>query len=119
MLFNVIYNVLFNVLFNVCNDACFQYMFCALQELGCSANEKSLERYLGETQKKNFKHTNARYNTEAQLDVHNLRTWQLRDLLNVAGICSVLFNVQLLLLFNVLLICHLIYHFTYFKYHIK
>ena len=119
MLFNVIYDVLFIVLFNVCNDACSQYMFCALQELGCSANEKSLERYLGETQKKNFKHTNARYNTEAQLDVHNLRTWQLRDLLNVAGICSVLFNVQLHLLFNVLLICHLFYHFTYFKYHIK
>ena len=52
MLFNIIYDVLFNVLFNVCNDACSQYMFCALQELGCSANEKSLERYLGETQKK-------------------------------------------------------------------
>jgi hypothetical protein len=31
-----------------------------LQELGCSANEKSLERYLGEAQKKHFKHTNAR-----------------------------------------------------------
>ena len=61
------------------------YMFCALQELGCSANEKSLERNLGEMQKKHFKHTNARYNTEDQLDNRNLRTWQLRDLLHVAG----------------------------------
>ncbi len=83
---------------------------CALQELGCSPYEKSLERYLGETQKKHFKHTNARYNTEVQLDEHNLRTWQLRDLLNVAGTFSVLFNVLLKLLFNVFLMCHLIYH---------
>jgi len=36
-------------------------------------------------QKKHFKHTNARYNTEDQLDRHNLRAWQLRDLLHVAG----------------------------------
>jgi hypothetical protein len=36
-------------------------------------------------QKKHFKHTNARYNTEDQLDNRNLRTWQLRDLLHVAG----------------------------------
>ena len=61
-------------------------MFCDLQELGCSANEKSLERYLGEKQKKHFKHTNTRYNTEDQLDARNLRTWQIRDfLLHVAG----------------------------------
>ena len=60
-------------------------MFCDLQELGCSANEKSLERFLGEKQKKHFKHTNTRYNTEDQLDAHNLRTWQIRDLLHVAG----------------------------------
>ena len=65
---------------------------CGLQELGCSANEKSLERYLGETQKKHFKHTNTRYNTEDQLDFHNLRKWQLRDLLHVAG--STLFATQ-------------------------
>jgi hypothetical protein len=63
----------------------FRTTFCALQELGCSANEKSLERNLGEMQKKHFKHTNARYNTEDQLDDRNLRTWQLRDLLHVAG----------------------------------
>jgi hypothetical protein len=61
-------------------------MFCCLQELGCSANEKSLERNLGEMQKKHFKHTNARYNTEDQLDDRNLRTWKLRDLLHVAGV---------------------------------
>ncbi len=47
---------------------------CGLQELGCSANEKSLERCLGETQKKHFDHTNSRYNTEDQLDSRNLRT---------------------------------------------
>ena len=68
-------------------------MFCDLQELGCSANEKSLERYLGEAQKKHFKHTNARYKTEDQLDARNLRTWQLRDLLHVAG--STLFETQI------------------------
>ena len=44
-----------------------------------------MERNLGEMQKKHFKHTNTRYNTEDQLDNHNLRTWQLRDLLHVAG----------------------------------
>ena len=59
---------------------------CGLQELGCSANEKSLERYLGEAQKKHFKHTNTRYNTEDQLDDRNLRIWQLRDLIHVAGL---------------------------------
>ncbi len=85
-------------------------MFCDLQELECSPNEKSLERYIGETQKKHFKHTNARYNTEVQLDEHNLRTWQLRDLLNAAGTFSVLFYVLLDLLFNVFLMCHLIHH---------
>ena len=37
-------------------------------------------------QKKHFKHTNARYNTEDQLDDRNLRTWQLRDLIHVAGL---------------------------------
>ena len=63
----------------------YKYMFCGLQELGCSANEKSLERNLGEMQKKHFKHTNTRYNTEDQLDDRNLRTWLLRDLLHVAG----------------------------------
>ena len=81
-------------------------MFCELQELGCSPNEKSLERYLGETQKKHFKHTNARYNTEAQLDEHNLRTWQLRDLLNVAGTFTVLSNVIFNLSLNILSIPH-------------
>ena len=71
----------------------FSCVCCGLQELGCSANEKSLERYLGEAQKKHFKHTNARYNTEDQLDARNLRTWQLRDLLHVAG--STLFETQI------------------------
>ena len=34
------------------------------RELGCSAHEKSLERKLGETQKKNFKFTNGRQDVE-------------------------------------------------------
>jgi hypothetical protein len=36
------------------------------RELGCSANEKSLERKLGETQKKNFKFTNGRNDVEVR-----------------------------------------------------
>ena len=34
------------------------------REFGCSANEKSLERMLGEAQKTHFKHTNSRYDVE-------------------------------------------------------
>jgi hypothetical protein len=34
------------------------------RELGCSAAEKSLERKLAETQKRNFKYTNKKDNTE-------------------------------------------------------
>jgi hypothetical protein len=34
------------------------------RQLGCSAAEKSLERKLGETQKKNFTFTNSRYNVD-------------------------------------------------------
>ena len=34
------------------------------RELGCSAAEKSLERKLGEVQKKNFAFTNSRYNVD-------------------------------------------------------
>jgi hypothetical protein len=34
------------------------------RELGCSANEKSLERKLGEIQKKNFSYTNSRFNVD-------------------------------------------------------
>ena len=33
-------------------------------DLGCSAMEKSLEKMLGESQKKPFKHTNARFDVE-------------------------------------------------------
>jgi hypothetical protein len=36
-------------------------------DLGCSAQEKSLERKLGETQKKNFKFTNGRGDIEVPL----------------------------------------------------
>jgi hypothetical protein len=34
------------------------------RELGCSAAEKSLERKLGEIQKKNYSYTNSRYNVD-------------------------------------------------------
>jgi hypothetical protein len=34
------------------------------REFGCSANEKSLERMLGEAQKTHFKHTNSCYDVE-------------------------------------------------------
>lgn len=34
------------------------------RDFGCSANEKSLERMLGEAQKRHFKHTNSRYDVE-------------------------------------------------------
>ena len=33
-------------------------------EIGCSAMEKSLEKMLGESQKKPFKHTNAKFDVE-------------------------------------------------------
>ena len=36
------------------------------RELGCSAAEKSLERKLGEVQKRNFKFTNGRFNVEVR-----------------------------------------------------
>jgi hypothetical protein len=39
------------------------------RELGCSAAEKSLERKLGEIQKKNFSFTNSRYNVDVS-EVH-------------------------------------------------
>jgi hypothetical protein len=55
------------------------------QELGCSAEEKSLERMLGESQKKFFKHCNGRFDVEAQLERKTMAMWVLRDLLHVAG----------------------------------
>ncbi len=41
-------------------------------EIGCSAMEKSLEKTLGESQKKPFKHTNAKFDVEVLLinEVH-------------------------------------------------
>jgi hypothetical protein len=40
------------------------------RELGCSAAEKSLERKLGELQKKNFAYTNSRYNVDVSSIVY-------------------------------------------------
>ena len=42
------------------------------RELGCSAAEKSLERKLGESQKRNFKFTNGKENVEV-CDIYVLR----------------------------------------------
>ena len=62
------------------------------QELGCSADEKSLERMLGESQKKFFKHTNAKFNVEIQLERKTMQMWMLSDLLNVAGLPPLLLS---------------------------
>jgi hypothetical protein len=50
-----------------CNSIKFHWPFhwwLTRREFGCHANEKSLERMLGEAQKTNFKLTNSRYNVE-------------------------------------------------------
>jgi hypothetical protein len=44
------------------------------RELGCSVNEKSLERKLGEIQKKNFSYTNARYNVDVSTPAPHVHT---------------------------------------------
>jgi hypothetical protein len=44
------------------------------RELGCSANEKSLERKLGEIQKKYFSYTNARYDVDVSYLIMNVTT---------------------------------------------
>jgi hypothetical protein len=54
-------------------------------EIGCAAMEKSLERMLGETQKKPFKYTNSRFDVEDQLERRNTQALQLRDLLHLVG----------------------------------
>lgn len=55
-------------------------------EIGCSAMEKSLEKMLGESQKKPFKHTNAKFDVEVVLinEVHikcafNLNTMRINN----------------------------------------
>ena len=40
------------------------------RELGCSAAEKSLERKLGEIQKKNFRFSNSRYDVDVSYHIH-------------------------------------------------
>ena len=54
-------------------------------QLGCTAEEKSLERFLGESQKKFFKSTNARYDIDAQMERRTMEMWVLQDLLHIAG----------------------------------
>jgi hypothetical protein len=55
--------VIYDVLFDVSNDVCSQCMFCALQELGCSANEKSL---IGALPRRNAKKTLQTYKRSLQ-----------------------------------------------------
>jgi len=53
------------------------------QDLGCSAQEKSLERKLGESHKKNFAYTNKQADTkDEQMDRADHRLNQLRDFLH-------------------------------------
>ena len=54
-------------------------------QLGCTADEKSLERMLGESQKKFFKSTNARYDIDRQMERRTMEMWVLQDLLHIAG----------------------------------
>jgi hypothetical protein len=47
---------------------------------------------LGESQKKFFKHTNAKFDVEAQLERKTMEMWMLSDLLHVAGLPSLLLS---------------------------
>jgi len=54
------------------------------RNLGCAADEKSLERKLGETHKKMFKYTSGKDDVLGQMARANQRIVQLKDLLHVA-----------------------------------
>ena len=54
--------------------------------LGCSAAEKSLERKLSETQKKNFRLTNNRADAHVQEANRTVQDVQLRDLMNICDL---------------------------------
>ena len=59
------------------------------QQLGCSANEKSLEQNLGEVQKKHFKHTNKRYSVEVNIHFLLLRNLLLISCIGRTSLISV------------------------------
>ena len=54
--------------------------------LGCSADEKSLERKLAETQKKIYRFTNGKDNTSDQISKKNMQAWTLRDVLHAGAL---------------------------------
>jgi hypothetical protein len=54
--------------------------------LGCSADEKSLERKLAETQKKFYRFTNGKDNTSDQISKKNMQAWTLRDVLHAGAL---------------------------------
>ena len=56
--------------------------------MGCSAAEKSLERKLGETQKKCYRFTNGKGNIDDQIHKKDMRLWTLRDVLHAGGLPS-------------------------------
>ena len=54
--------------------------------MGCAAAEKSLERKLGETQKKCYRFTNGKGNIDDQIHKKDMRLWTLRDVLHAGGL---------------------------------
>ena len=54
--------------------------------LGCPADEKSLERKLSETQKKFYRFTNGKDNISDQISKKNMQAWTLRDVLHAGGL---------------------------------
>ena len=55
-------------------------------QLGCAADEKTLERKLAETQKKFYRFTNGKGNISAQISGKDMRAWTLRDVLHAGGL---------------------------------
>ena len=54
--------------------------------LGCAADEKSLERKLAETQKKFYRFTNGKDKISDQISKKNMQAWTLRDVLHAGGL---------------------------------
>ena len=75
----------------LCNSIKFHWprhwVYCRLA-MGCSAAEKSLERKLGETQKKCYRFTNGKGNIDDQIHKKDMRLWTLRDVLHAGGLPS-------------------------------
>jgi len=75
----------------LCNSIKFHWprhwVYCRIA-MGCSAAEKSLERKLGETQKKCYRFTNGKGNIDDQIHKKDMRLWTLRDILHAGGLPS-------------------------------